>query len=297
MLKGSLKLLLTLVSTTFLLLACGGGASVGGLDPLDNKWAGGGPTGPTYTVTYMANGPGDSNFQSATVPIDPNAYAQNQTVTVLPMGTFVFPGELFGSWNTVANGSGTTYAPGATFPMGAADVILYAQWVPATYTVTYYGNTSDSGTPPVDSNVYYWQGYVTVLGNTGGLVKASNTFVGWNTAPDGSGTTYIVGTAFYISGSMSLYAIWTTGPTYTITYALNGGTGTVPVDNNQYMPGQTVHVQPGTFLQGPGYTPFFSFWATQSNGGGIGYLEAPTYLQSFVMGNADVTLYAIYYGG
>ena len=35
---------------------------------------------------------------------------------------------------------------------------------------------------------------VTVLGNTGSLVKTGYTFTGWNTAANGSGTSYTAGT-------------------------------------------------------------------------------------------------------
>ena len=31
-------------------------------------------------------------------------------------------------WNTKADGTGTDYAPNATFPIGAANVTLYAKW-------------------------------------------------------------------------------------------------------------------------------------------------------------------------
>jgi hypothetical protein len=135
-----------------------------------------------------------------------------------------------------------------------------------------------------------------VLGNTGALVKTGNTFVGWNTAADGSGSTYFPGQSIsYIEASVSLYAIWYSGTTYTLTYNINGGTGTVPVDSNNYMPGQTVTVQTGELtLSGTGSTPFWEDWATQANGGGSTFFIAPTYARTFTMGSANVILYAIY---
>ena len=43
-----------------------------------------------------------------------------------------------------------------------------------TYTVTYFGNNNTGGTVPVDSNSPYNSGAtVTVLGNTGNLVRAT----------------------------------------------------------------------------------------------------------------------------
>ncbi|HBX24233.1 MAG TPA: hypothetical protein DEF34_11480, partial [Desulfotomaculum sp.] len=66
--------------------------------------------------------------------------------------------------------------------MGTSNVTLYAQWTAMpTYTVTYDGNGNTSGSVPVDSNTYITGATVTVLGNTGNLVKTGYTFAGWNT--------------------------------------------------------------------------------------------------------------------
>jgi uncharacterized repeat protein (TIGR02543 family) len=79
----------------------------------------------------------------------------------------------------------------------------------AVYTVTYNGNTNTGGTVPTDSNNYVDNAVVTVLGNTGTLVKTGYTFGGWNTAANGSGTTRQPGTTFNITASVTLYAKWT----------------------------------------------------------------------------------------
>ena len=48
----------------------------------------------------------------------------------LSSNSFVQSNYLFNGWNTAANGSGTGYADGASYPF-ASDVTLYAQWTPA----------------------------------------------------------------------------------------------------------------------------------------------------------------------
>lgn len=79
-----------------------------------------------------------------------------------------------------------------------------------TYTVTYDGNGNTGGTAPTDANSPYASGStVTVLGNTGSLVKTGYTFDGWNTAADGSGADYAAGGTFSISADATLYAKWT----------------------------------------------------------------------------------------
>ncbi|NBC71902.1 InlB B-repeat-containing protein [Paenibacillus sacheonensis] len=241
---------------------------------------------PTYTVTYNGNG-----STGGTVPTDSNPYAQHATVTVLGnTGSLVKTGSTFAGWNTVANGSGTSYVEGATFTMAAANVTLYAQWTAdPTYTVTYNGNGSTGGTVPTDSNPYAQHATVTVLGNSGSLVKTGSTFAGWNTSANGSGTSYVEGATFTMAAAnVTLYAQWTADPTYTVTYNGNGSTGgTVPTDSHSYVQHATVTVLGDTgSLAKTGST--FAGWNTAANGSGTSYVEGAT----FTMAAANVTLYA-----
>jgi uncharacterized repeat protein (TIGR02543 family) len=67
-------------------------------------------------VTFNANsGSGAMSAQSA-------ARATNLSVNSL-----TYSGYTFAGWNTAANGSGTPFADGASFPF-TADTVLYAQW-------------------------------------------------------------------------------------------------------------------------------------------------------------------------
>jgi uncharacterized repeat protein (TIGR02543 family) len=252
-----------------------GGQSVDSFDLLN-------PT--SSHVVYDGNG-----STGGSVPVDSNAYAAGDPVTVLGnTGSLVKTGYTFGGWNTAANGSGTSYAGGATFAMGSSNVTLYAKWTP-TYTVTYNGNTNTGGTVPIDGNAYVAGATVTVLGNTGSLVKTGYTFGGWNTAANGSGTSYAGGATFAMgSGNITLYAKWTLIPTYSVTYNGNTNTGgTVPVDGNAYAAGATVTVLGNTGkLVKTGYT--FGGWNTAANGSGTSYAGGAT----FAVGSGNVTLYA-----
>jgi uncharacterized repeat protein (TIGR02543 family) len=157
-------------------------------------------------------------------------------------------------------------------------------------TVTYNGNGSTSGSVPVDSNKYDIGQAVTVLGN-GNLVKTGDTFTGWNTQANGTGTTYTAGQTFTMgSTNVTLYALWTVQPTYTVTYSGNGlTTCTVPTDGTHYLTSQTVTVKGYTCnLVKDGY--LFTDWNTASSGSGTAY----TVGQNFSMGSANVTLYAIF---
>jgi len=76
------------------------------------------------------------------------------------------------------------------------------------YTVTYYGNNSNGGTVPSDSNNYEEGSTVTVAG-AGSMTRAGYAFTGWNTAADGMGTQRAVGSTFNMgTGNITLYAQW-----------------------------------------------------------------------------------------
>ena len=74
-----------------------------------------------------------------------------------------------------------------------------------TYSITYSGNGSTSGTVP---GVQSGSGTVTLATNTGTLAKTGSYFNGWNTAADGTGTAYAVSASYTLSASVTLYAKW-----------------------------------------------------------------------------------------
>ncbi len=236
---------------------------------------------PKYTVTYDGNG-----NTGGSVPTDSNSYLQGAPVTVKGnTGSLVRTAYAFTGWNTQAGGGGTTYTVGATFPMGTSNVTLYAVWTP-TYTVTYNGNLSTGGTVPTDSNSYLSGATVTVK-LPGTMVRAGFTFNGWNTAADGTGTPRAAGSTMTMgSANVTLYAMWIR---YFVTYNGNGNDGGgVPIDGNGYPAGGTVAVLgAGTMSLSTG---FFVGWNTAANGSGTTYLGG----QTFTMGSANVTLYAMW---
>ncbi len=239
---------------------------------------------PTHTVTYNGN----TNTGGA-VPTDGSSYTNGDTVTVLGnTGSLVKTGYTFNGWNTAANGTGTSYNGGNTFAMGSSDVTLYAQWSPIDYTVTYNGNTNTAGAVPTDDNTYNITDTVTVLGNTGSLAKTGYTFTGWNTAANGTGTSYNGGDTFAMgSSNVTLYAQWTEN-TYSVTYNGNSNTaGAVPTDATSYHNGDTATVLGNTgSLVKTGYT--FNGWNSAANGTGTSYNGGDT----FAIATANVTLYA-----
>ena len=78
---------------------------------------------------------------------------------------------------------------------------------PATYVIKYDGNGADGGTAPTSQNKTQYTD-ITLATNSGGLTRIGYRFTGWNTAKDGTGTTYSAGAAYSADESVTLYAQW-----------------------------------------------------------------------------------------
>ena len=152
-----------------------------------------------YTVTFNAN----TNGTCATSSLTESVGGAGVTLpTVAPNAHYVFNGWYdAASAGTKVGDAGDTYYP-------TANTTLYAQYT-LQYTVTYNGNGNTGGSVPIDSDSPYTSGAtVTVLGNSGSLVKSGYTFLGWNTESDRSGTNYSAGSTFDIDDDVTLYAAW-----------------------------------------------------------------------------------------
>ena len=110
-------------------------------------------------------------------------------------------------------------------------------------------------------------------------------------ACSGGGSTGTVSTPTSTRTSTTTSTTNSTGG-YTVTYNSNGGTGSVPVDSKSYRAGQTVTVPANSgSLAYTGYS--FVGWQTKADGSGSTYAQG----QTFLMGSANVTLYALWAGG
>jgi uncharacterized repeat protein (TIGR02543 family) len=122
-----------------------------------------------YTVTYFANG-GINAPAKGTKSYD--------VPYTLPAQIPTRAGYSFRRWNTAANGSGNSYAPGDVLT-GNSDVTLYAQWNPNSFRVTF---DADGGTASYESAIFR---YNDVYGELPTAEKAGFTFDGWR-SPGGS---------------------------------------------------------------------------------------------------------------
>ncbi len=141
---------------------------------------------PTYTVTYDGNG----NDQGD-VPVDNSSHEEGAEVTVLGnTGSLTKEGYTFAGWNTAANGSGSTYQAGETFPMGTANVTLYARWAENTNNGSHGRRSSHSRVTPtpsvadVSSHAFVarWPGHVPLVEQVTMIADPGASFVA--PAPD-----------------------------------------------------------------------------------------------------------------
>ncbi|MFP9099743.1 beta strand repeat-containing protein [Flavobacterium sp. RHBU_24] len=87
---------------------------------------------------------------------------------------------------------------------GQNPIYLYRE----TFRVTYNGNSSTGGSVPTDANNYFSGATVTAATN-GTLVKSGYSFTGWNTAANGTGTSYAASSTFAMpNNALTLYAQW-----------------------------------------------------------------------------------------
>lgn len=226
----------------------------------------------SYTITYD-----DNSSTGGTSPADTTG---NGSVTLRTnSGTLVKTGYTFGGWNTQADGLGTHYSISDAYNL-TADITLYAEWTPITYTVTYNGNSSTGGTAPA---VTTGNGSVTLRGNTGTLVRTGYTLTGWNTNPGGTGSHFDLEAAYTLAANITLYAEWT-AVSYTITFDGNGFTSGAAPAVITGSGNKTLRTNSGLLVL-TNYT--FKGWNTQANGQGTHYAPGATYNLT-----ADVTLYA-----
>jgi uncharacterized repeat protein (TIGR02543 family) len=221
-------------------------------------------TANTYTLTFNATG--------GTVSPTSRTVTYNAAVGALPTPTRT--GYTFARWNTAQDGSGTDYTA-ATVYTQTGNTTLYAQWN-ETYTLTF--NANGGTVNPTSKTV----NYNAAVGELPVPTLTGYTFAGWNTAQDGSGTTYTAATVYTQTGNLTLYAQWIDNALVrTLIFNANGGT--VSPESKTVACNAAVGELPVPTRSG--YT--FAGWNTAQDGNGSSYTAATVYTQT-----GNLTLYA-----
>ena len=253
--------------------AAGSSYTVTGTITLYAKWDSGSAT--TYTVTYDING------GTGTTPATQTA-GSGSSIILPGKDGLTKTGCAFGGWNTNADGTGISYAAGASYTV-TGDITLYAKWDSgsvAPYTVTFDINGGTGTTPAAQTAK---PGFSITLPGGSGLSRTNYTFGGWNTGADGVGTAYSAGSSYEVIGDAILYAKWNI-ITYNVTFSANGGNGTAP-NAMSAQAGSSITFPNGSGLTKTGYA--FTGWNTNADGTGTTYRTDAAYTL-----DADTALYA-----
>lgn len=193
-------------------------------------------------------------------------------------------GYTFAGWTTSPDGSGTKYAPGASWTANGT-LTLYAQWTPGEAGLTYDGNGATGGKTDPQNGVTDQK--VNVRQN--GFTRDGYTFVTWNTQADCRGKAVNPGDKWTLQGSSTLYACWA-GVAQTLTYHGNGATGGNTAAQSGHT-GDELTTNANGFTR-DGYT--FVRWDTAKDGSGTAYGEGKNGVSRYTMKPAGNDLYAIW---
>lgn len=181
-----------------------------------------------YSIAFDANGgSGSMSAQQVT---------EGDSQASLSQNTFTRTGYTFSSWNTAADGSGTTYESTALASSAYNGTTLYAQWKPNTYTISF---DAKDGQGTMSSITATYDKPAILPSCT--YSKSEYSFAGWTTSEDGASVQYsdcdqLKNLIAENNGTVTLYAVWTTkgvlNPDVNVqTKTYNGQTQSFTVDN------------------------------------------------------------------
>lgn len=198
-------------------------------------------------------------------------------------------------WYT-SSGNYVCGANGGAYVGSYAGQTLYAHWEDYFFTVQYNpnsgvwssNNSQDSQAVNVDKNNSSYK-----LKTSSELKRDNYTFIEWNTARDGTGTSYTSGQTIQTSNygtksTLMLYAIWRRND-YDVIFDPNGGSGSMP---NQTIGRYTqANLNAFTGISKKGYT--FVGWSTTPYTMNVEYKDQAA-VKTLTLDDDTITLYAVW---
>ena len=170
------------------------------------------------------------------------------------------------------------------------DTVITGKYAPINYKVHYdKNNNAAEGTMNDQALIYDTR---TVLAENA-YTRTGYTWSGWNTKPDGTGTSYkdkqeVINLTSENGGTVTLYAQWSAND-YVIRYHSNSGTGTMNDTRATY--DTDIALERNTFTR-TGYV--WASWNTKPDGTGSSYRDAQT-VRNLSSASGDVVdLYAVW---
>ena len=262
----------------------------------------------TVTVTYYANKPTGTHGASHDVTVvgTPTRQVRFTDSFNLPSATsmFTLTGWTLQSWNTQADGLGTSYALGASQQYLIANLDLYAIWQANTYVVHFNSNGASvyhdgdvTGTTADQTFTYDTPANL----RANGYSLTGYTFAGW--ALTASGAVEYADEAEVLNltteETRTIYAKWTTNTYYVDYYAFNAGSGATPLATDTFKYDVQAKLKKASTITGAildGFT--FTGWGTAANasrtGGTKVYDDEHSVKNLVTANNGHKALYAIY---
>lgn len=224
-----------------------------------------------YEIVFFNGGLKD---KTVNVKYQQDISGQGYTPTTPPVGK---TDHTFSGWYEDEECTSEFVFAGETMP--AHNITLYAGWDGRDYTVTAHGKGDHAEIVEKGDTVSPDQ-FASVIPDVG----EGETFMGWT---EQQGSTRLFNFATQITRDIHLYPVIMDGKTYTLTYDLNGGEGTVPTDSNNYAKGTYAQVVSDSGLTRDGMA--FLGWSTAQNAVSPAY-----YPGGSVKINDNTTLYAVW---
>jgi uncharacterized repeat protein (TIGR02543 family) len=207
----------------------------------------------TYAVTY--------SYDGGVAIVDSSNFVVGTAALILPAPTF--KGNTFDGWFSAEVG-GTLVGVGGSSFVPNSSIQLFAQWTSIANDVLTFNANGGAGSIASYSGE---DGATAILPVIDGITYLGYSFSGWNTQADGSGTQYAEGASLTLVSSQTFYAQWTAGPSDTVTFDANGGSGSIEPINGT--PGSTITLPDQNGLIHAGFE--LTNWNTSAKGSGTSY--------------------------
>ncbi len=255
----------------------------------------------TITINYDGNSTTEHPVTGTT--------ASQESVEINSVNTrangFTRTSWAFNGWNTAADGTGTAIAVNTAItnlnPTPGSTITLYAQWLPQRqiiYNDNCSYNNAGCATSTDTTNTSSWTkaGRSITLGSDSYFTtRPGYAITSWNTAKDGSGTSYNISSSYIVPSTLTapdqvtLYAQWS--PALTINFNNNGGSGAmtsqlIPENASKALKNNSFTAPPGNYFIG---------WMTEESRANneIIYANGATYTTPTTVTPGDsITLYA-----
>jgi len=234
---------------------------------------------PSFTVAYNANGGSGSMVNSR----HRHGEAQNLTTNA-----FTRTGHSFVGWARSPDGAIEFYDAQSVTNLTKTDgeiVTLYARWGAHSFTVVYLANGGD-GT--MEDSIFSYNNEDKNLRPNAFTHPDDVLFLGWARSPSGHVEFHDGESIRNLTAEdgevIRLYARWGTG-TFTVTFDLNGGSGTAPIDevieagSSILLPGNDGFSKSGEYI--------FGGWNDSTDGTGTNFSAGTAFTP-----DSNITLYA-----